>query len=121
MFRAEGTTGGEIHPDAHHHNLQINNRVIGVPGDTVVGRNGRVYVNGRPADNIPTDSFPSVRLGQGQYFVMGDNRVASEDSRDFGPVPRGAIYARVILDVWPLHRFGAPRYDKNEKPPGRLC
>jgi signal peptidase I len=92
-----------------------------VPGDTIVGKNGRVYVDGRPADNIPTEPFPLIHLGHGQYFVMGDNRSASEDSRDFGPVPRGAIYARVILDVWPLHRFGAPRYDKNEKPPGRLC
>jgi signal peptidase I len=121
MFRAEGTIGGEIRPDAHRHNLQINKRVIGVPGDTIVGKNGRVYVDGRPADNIPTEPFPLIHLGHGQYFVMGDNRSASEDSRDFGPVPRGAIYARVILDVWPLHRFGAPRYDKNEKPPGRLC
>jgi signal peptidase I len=121
MFRARGSIGGEIVPTSHHANLQINKRIIGTPGDTVVGKRGRVYVNGRPADGIPTEAFPAVHLGHDQYFVMGDNRSASQDSRAFGPVPRSAIYARVILDVWPLHRFGAPRYDKNEKPPGPLC
>jgi signal peptidase I len=121
MFRAHGEIGGLIVPTTHRANLQINKRVIGVPGDTVAGKNGRVYVNGRPADNIPTDSFPAVHLGHKQYFVMGDNRSASEDSRDFGPVPRSAIYARVILNVWPLGRFGVPRYNKNAKPPGPLC
>jgi signal peptidase I len=121
MFRARGSIGGEIVPTTHHANLQINKRIIGTPGDTVVGKRGRVYVNGRPADSIRTEAFPAVHLGHDQYFVMGDNRSASEDSRAFGPVPRSAIYARVILDVWPLHRFGVPRYDKNEKPPGPLC
>jgi hypothetical protein len=52
---------------------------------------------------------------------MGDNRSVSYDSRDFGPVPRGAIYARVILNVWPLGRLGVPRFDKNHRPPGHLC
>ena len=121
MFRARGSIGGTIVPTSHGSNLQINKRVIGAPGDTVVGKKGRVYVDGRPADNIPTAAFPSVHLGHDQYFVMGDNRSASEDSRVFGPVPRSAIYARVILNVWPLHRFGVPRYDKHEKPPGPLC
>jgi signal peptidase I len=121
MFRARGSIGSQIVPTSHHANLQINKRVIGVPGDTVVGKNGRVYVNGRPADDIPTDAFPAVHLDHGQYFVMGDNRSASMDSRAFGPVPRSAIYARVILDVWPLHRFGTPGYNKHEKPPGPLC
>jgi signal peptidase I len=121
MFRARGSIGGEIVPTTHHANLQINKRIIGVPGDTVAGKRGRVYVDGRQVDSIPTEAFPAVHLGHDQYFVMGDNRSASEDSRAFGPVPRSAIYARVILDVWPLHRFGVPRYDKNEKLPGPLC
>jgi signal peptidase I len=92
-----------------------------VPGDTVVGRNNRVYVNGRKADDIPTDPFSAVHLGPKQYFVMGDNRSASHDSRVFGPVPWGAIYARAILIVWPLHRFGVPKYNKSQVPPGPLC
>ena len=121
MFRARGSMGGEIVPTSHHANLQVNKRVIGVPGDSVEARSGQVYVNGSRADNIPTRSFRAVRLGHDQYFVMGDNRSVSHDSRAFGPIPRSSIYARVILNVWPLHRFGVPGYDKSAKPPGMLC
>ena len=121
MFHARGAIGATITPDASSRDLQINKRVIGIPGDTVVGQAGRVYVNGRPADDIPTTPFSSVHLGSKEYFVMGDNRVASHDSREFGPVPRGAIYARVILNVWPFSRFGVPGYNKKLKPPGPLC
>ena len=121
MFHARGDVGGEIVPTPHHWNLQINKRVIAVPGDTVEWKRGRVYVDGQPADNIPTDTFATVHLGHDQYFVMGDNRIVSEDSRGFGPVPRSAIYARVVLNVWPFGRLGVPRYDKNETPPGPLC
>jgi hypothetical protein len=48
------------------------------------------------------------------------DRVA-RDSRAFGPVPRGAIYARAILIVWPFRRIGVPEYKKSQVPPGPLC
>ena len=92
MFRARGTIGGQIVPTSHNANLQINKRVIGVPGDTVVGKNGRVYVNGQRSDNIPTAAFPRVKLARDQYFVLGDNRGVSTDSASNvhppGPLPR---------------------------------
>jgi len=121
LFHARGEIGGTITPDPSSRQLGITKRVIGVPGDTVVGRSGRVFVDGKAADDIPTESFPSVRLGKGEDFVLGDNRSASEHSRIFGPVPRKAIYGRVVLVFWPLGRFGLPGYNKHLKPPGPLC
>jgi Signal peptidase, peptidase S26 len=81
----------------------------------------RVFVNGKKADDIPTASFPPVHLGPKQYYVLGDNRSYSEDGRDFGPVPRTAIFARLILIYWPLGRFGTPDYNKKLIPPGAIA
>ncbi len=120
-FRARGQLGGPVVPDPDARDLNIGKRVIGVPGDSVVGREGRVVVNGRNADDIRTDPFPQTRLGDEEYFVLGDNRSFSQDSRDFGPVPRDAIFGRVVYIYWPLGRIGAPGYDKDRVPPGDVC
>ncbi len=96
-------------------------RVIGVPGDTVAGHNGRVFVNGEKADDIPMSSFPRIHVGRNAYFVLGDNRSYAQDSRAFGLVPRRAIFARLVLIVWPFARFGVPLYDKNRVPAGTRC
>ena len=120
-FRARGQLGGAVEPDPNARDLNIGKRVIGIPGDSVVGRGGRVFVNGKQADDIPTDAFPPARLGAEEYFVLGDNRSVSQDSRDFGPVPRDAIFGRVVLIYWPLGRIGVPGYDKNLVPPGDVC
>jgi len=120
-FRARGKLGGPVVPDREARDLNIGKRVIGIPGDSVVGRDGRVFVNERQADNIPTDEFPLTRLGTDEYFVLGDNRSFSQDSRDFGPVPRDAIFGRTVLIYWPLGRIGVPGYNKNLVPPGDAC
>jgi signal peptidase I len=120
VIHARGHIGGPITPDPHARDLNLTKRVIGVPGDTVVGRDGRVFVNGRKADDIPTAAFPRTHLGPKQYYVLGDNRSVSQDSRAFGPVPRAAIFGRVFLTYWPLGRFGTPGYDKTLVPPGRV-
>ena len=120
VIHARGQVGSPITPDPDARDLNLTKRVIGVPGDTVVGRGERVFVNGTKADDIATAPFPSTRLGAKQYFVLGDNRSESQDSRAFGPVPRAAIFGRVFLIYWPVDRFGTPGYNKRLVPPGEV-
>ena len=102
--------------------LGLNKRVIGIPGHTVVGRKNSVYVNGRKADDIPTVPFPpGSSRREGVFWSMGDSRIFSQDSRDFGPYPGEPSAPRAVLIVWPLDRFGVPGYNKLEVPPGDLC
>lgn len=84
-------------------------RVIGLPGDTVrITGNGRVYVDGTQLkepyinDRLNFYGPETWNLEAGQYFVMGDNRGNSSDSRDWGPVPRGDIIGKAELVYWPL-------------------
>lgn len=89
-------------------------RVVGTPGDLVEASGGRLYVNGKPADEPYTDAaiedgdMGPVTVTAGHYFVMGDNRHwgASKDSRSFGLVPEKAIKARAELIVWPVRHWG---------------
>lgn len=113
--------GANVTPDSTEHQSTLTKRVIAIPGDTVSGTGGYVTVNGNRADSIPTLPFPTIHLGHKQYFVLGDNRSASQDSRVFGPVPRSAIFARVILILWPVRRFGIPGYDKDATSAGFVC
>lgn len=85
-------------------------RVIALPGEIVEVREGVVYVNGEPSpEPFPHDlgiqSMEPLVLGPLQYFVMGDNRDNSNDSRAFGPVQRESILGRVWLRYWPLGQF----------------
>jgi signal peptidase I len=122
VFHARGHIGGSFTPDPDSRQLAVNKRVIGVPGDTVSGHDGRVFVNGAKADDIVTDDgFPPVHLGPDKYYLLGDNRSYSQDSRVFGPVDRKAIFARVVLIYWPFGRFGVPVYNKTGTPPGPAC
>jgi signal peptidase I len=95
-------------------------RIVGVPGESLRVGGGSVQVNGRPLDEpyasgeTPYEQHRGInRLEDGQYFLLGDNREASTDSRDFGPVPAGAIVGTAVLRYWPLRRAGrltrAPR------------
>jgi signal peptidase I len=90
-------------------------RLVGLPGDRISERNGYVYVDGRklndsyvsPGDrDTQTRSFP--RVPSGHYFFMGDNRVASCDSRTWGTVPRAALIGPVFATYWPPQRIGMP-------------
>jgi signal peptidase I len=90
-------------------------RVIGVPGDVVSERSGRVFVNGRELNepyvaDADRDTITRIwrRLGAGQYFVMGDNRADSCDSRSWGPVARSAFIGPVVATYWPPSRWTVP-------------
>jgi signal peptidase I len=63
-----------------------------------------------------------VQVGPDRYYVLGDNRSDARDSRDFGPVPRDAIFGRVVWVLWPLGDFGSPELRHEGPPPGPgLC
>jgi signal peptidase I len=88
-------------------------RVVGVPGDEVAVRGGRLFVNGErqrePYVNkkLPDRSFAAPTTVPGNHvFVMGDNRANSQDSRVFGPVPKENIEGEAFLRFWPPGRIG---------------
>ncbi|MBL8841531.1 MAG: signal peptidase I [Planctomycetes bacterium] len=89
-------------------------RVVGRPGDLieehagVLHRNGQLLADASPAAFHDGGDFGPVRLGPGEYFLMGDHRRVSIDSREFGPVARDALLGRVILRV-PAPRPAAPQ------------
>jgi signal peptidase I len=89
-------------------------RVIGLPGETVEIRRGMLYVNTHlvPEPYVPpqyTDvtDFGPIKVPKDSYFVMGDHRISSNDSRVFGPVASQFIYGRAVFAYWPVDHFGS--------------
>jgi signal peptidase I len=87
-------------------------RVIGLPGESVSARGGHVYIDNKelPETYLPkgtiTTNFSPVTLAPDHYWVMGDNRGNSKDSRVFGPITKNHIVGRVFFRIWPLSRLG---------------
>jgi signal peptidase I len=90
-------------------------RVIGLPGERVRISKGRVYVNEEPLDEDYLDDArrshyeetPERRLGPDEYYVLGDNRDDSQDSRRFGPIGGSRIKGKVIVRWWPFREVRA--------------
>ena len=88
-------------------------RVIALPGDNIRIDHGRVFVNGKllHEDYVPekyrdTKSMPAIVIPEGEYFMMGDHRSISSDSREFGPVDRDLIYGKAVFVYWPTRDAG---------------
>ena len=90
-------------------------RVVGVPGDHLKVIEGSVYIDGKrqdepfahldtqcPACNLPRE----ITIPKGQYYMMGDNRGQSEDSRVWGPVPKNWMIGKAFMTYWPPNRIG---------------
>ena len=91
-------------------------RVIGVAGDRVRIVKGQVYVNGEALDEdyVPSDyadgrSYPDLVVPRNSYFVLGDHRTMSSDSREFGPVNDRYIYGKAVFGYWPMEKLGRLR------------
>ncbi|HWZ81573.1 MAG TPA: signal peptidase I [Terriglobales bacterium] len=91
-------------------------RVIGVAGDHIRIDNGQVYVNGEAVeeDYVPSDyadsrSYPEITVPRNAFFVLGDHRTMSNDSRDFGPVNERFIYGKAVFGYWPMEKMGRLR------------
>ena len=92
-------------------------RIIGLPGETVEGRDGHVEICAKPnvgchilkepylTQTAAPTNFGPVRIPAGHYFMMGDNRAISDDSRDWGTLPRSYIIGKAFATYWPLDRI----------------
>ena len=104
-FRDLGRWLGLVHPPEQEQDLI--KRVIGLPGETIEGREGAVFVNGRRLvepylpPGVFTSDFDPVYIPEGGLWLMGDNRGGSSDSRSFGIIPERVVLGRALLKIWP--------------------
>lgn len=87
-------------------------RVVGLPGETVEGVDGRILVDGRQLEEpylpkgLRSKTFGPVQVPPEELWVLGDNRPGSEDSTFFGPIKQSSVVGRAFVLVWPLGRLG---------------
>jgi len=104
------------YPDDQTETVSYIKRVIGLPGDLVEVKDGYVLVNGKQLEEnyVPLEyrddrPYPPTVVPANKYFVLGDHRVSSNDSRAWGFVPRDYIYGKAVFVFWPLEHLGSVR------------
>lgn len=90
---------------------KIIKRVIGMPGETISYKNNKLYINGKEVSdnhsNEITYDFEEVKIPDGEYYVLGDNRTDSVDSRILGTIPKNEILGHATFIIYPFNRFGS--------------
>ncbi len=89
---------------------KIIKRVIGMPGDTVAIKDGEIYINDKKIEDKyaygMTSDYDRITLKSDEYFILGDNRLISKDSRYFGPIKEKEIKGKVVFRIFPFSKFG---------------
>ena len=118
VYRLEPISRGDVVVFRYPHDPSKSyiKRVVGIAGDRIRIDGGQVYVNGQALDEdyVPPDyadarSYPETVVPQQCYFVLGDHRSMSSDSREFGPVDLEYIYGKAVFGYWPVDRMGKVR------------
>ncbi len=90
---------------------KIIKRVIGLSGETISYKNNKLYINGKEVSdnhsNEITYDFEEVKIPDGEYYVLGDNRTDSVDSRILGTIPKNEILGHATFIIYPFNRFGS--------------
>ncbi len=96
--------------DEEKDNEKIIKRVIGLPGETVAIKKGKIYVNDKVIDDEyaygETSDYDKVTLEDDEYFILGDNRLISKDSRYFGPIKENEIKGKIVFRLFPFTKIG---------------
>lgn len=96
--------------DEEKDNEKIIKRVIGLPGETVAIKKGKIYINDKEIDDEyaygETSDYNKVTLRDDEYFILGDNRLISKDSRYFGPIKENEIKGKIVFRLFPFTKIG---------------
>ena len=96
--------------DEEKDNEKIIKRVIGLPGETVAIKKGKIYINDKVIDDEyaygETSDYNKVTLRDDEYFILGDNRLISKDSRYFGPIKDNEIKGKIVFRLFPFTKIG---------------
>lgn len=92
------------------HNSYLIKRVIGLPGETIKSVDDQIYINNKVLDDRfgkgVTGDFEEIKIPDNMYYVLGDNRLVSNDSRSFGPIKMDELTGRTNLVIYPFNKIG---------------